>query len=711
MTAEQYSKTISGELGISHGAVKNTIQLLKDGSTVPFISRYRKEATGSLDEVQITAIRDRMLQLEVLEKRREAVLKSLQEQQVLTSALQKQVDSAFTLAELEDIYLPYKPKRKTRAFVARNKGLEPLAKLLLSRRLDNPEQEAREFVNPDQEVKTPEEALSGARDIIAEWINEDATLRARLRKLFHQQGYVTSKVITGKEEEGKKYETYFDYREGLRDLPSHRILAMLRGENEGVLRVRVLVDEEEAMKLIATVFMRPHHTQNEVLKAAEDAYKRLLHPSMENEMRSLLKEKADKKAIAVFAQNVRQLLLAPPMGAQNIMAIDPGFRSGCKVVCLDKSGYLQYNETIYPHPPQRDTKTAARKISYLVKAYKIEAIAIGNGTAGRETERFIRKIRFDRDIIAVMVNENGASVYSASDLARKEFPDYDVTVRGAVSIGRRAADPLAELVKIDPKAIGVGQYQHDVDQKALNNALTDTVELCVNAVGVEVNTASRELLTYVAGIGPALADKIVEYRQQKGGFRSRKELKKVPRFGEKAFEQSAGFLRVRDADNPLEISAVHPESYAVVEKMAASLNASVKDLMSSQELRKKLRLQDFVTTKTGMPTLTDIMQELEKPGRDPRESYDMFQFDESVQDIKDVKEGMTLPGIVTNITDFGAFVDIGVHQDGLVHISHLANRFVKDPNEVVTLNQKVKVKVLSVDIPRKRLQLSMKEAE
>lgn len=710
MNTEAYGTLIAQELNLREQGVKNTLALLQGGGTVPFISRYRKEATGSLDEVQITAVRDRMLQLKALDKRREAILKSLEEQEVLSEELRRQVDAAPTLTELEDIYLPYKPKRRTKASIARERGLEPLAKIFLSHSVRFPEQEAERFVNPEKEVNSAEDALQGARDIIAEWINEQAYVRRRLRKMFNEEGYLLSQVVKNKEAEGEKYETYFDYREDVKHLPSHRILAMLRGEKEGFLKIRVAVDEEEALGLIASVFMKPHHTQQEVMKAIADAYKRLLHPSMENEVRATLKEQADEKAIEVFAQNVRQLLLAPPMGGMNIMAIDPGFRSGCKVVCLDRNGNLQYNETIYPHPPQRDTKTASKKISYLVKAYKIDAIAIGNGTAGRETERFVKKIRFDRDIIAVVVSESGASVYSASALARNEFPDFDVTVRGAVSIGRRAADPLAELVKIDPKAIGVGQYQHDVDQKALSTSLTDTVESCVNAVGVDVNTASKELLSHVAGIGPSLAKKIVEYRSEHGSIRNRTELKNIARFGAKAFEQSAGFLRVQASENPLDASAVHPESYKVVGQMARSLNATVPELMSDANLRKKLRLEDFVSEKTGMPTLRDIMAELEKPGRDPRESFDLFSFDENVREVSDLKPGMTLPGIVTNITDFGAFVDVGVHQDGLVHISQMADRFVKDPNEVVALNEKVNVKVLSVDIPRKRIQLSLKEA-
>lgn len=710
MSLEKYSQKIAAELGLKEHQVKNTLELLASGGTIPFISRYRKEATGTLDEVQIAAIRDSMERLQELDKRREAIFKSLKEQELLTSELQKQLEAAESLTVVEDIYLPYKPKRKTRATTARNRGLEPLAKWLLHHDKPQPEVKARDFVHPDKEVTNAEEALQGARDIIAEWMSENKTIRSRLRKMFFESGELVSALVKSKQAEATKYETYFDYREQVKKLPSHRILAMLRGEQEGFLRLHVRVEEHEALQQIRPVFIKPPCAEEQISLAVADAFKRLLQPSMENEVKSYLKTQADEKAIDVFAGNLRQLLLASPLGEKNILAIDPGFRTGCKVVCLDRNGNLLHNETIYPHPPQRDIKTAAKKIQHLVKAYKTEVIAIGNGTAGRETEHFIRKIRFEEDIMAVMVNENGASVYSASALARQEFPEYDVTVRGAVSIGRRAADPLAELVKIDPKSIGVGQYQHDVDQKALGNALKDTVESCVNAVGVDVNTASKELLTYVAGIGPSLASKIIDYRRKEGGFKSRAELKKVPRFGDKAFEQSAGFLRIQGSANPLDTSAVHPESYPVAEKMAKSVNASVKDLIENKALRKQINPEDFVTDKTGLPTLKDIMDELEKPGRDPRQPFASFQFDENVRKIEDVQEGMRLPGIVTNITDFGAFVDIGVHQDGLVHISHLANRFVKDPNEVVTLNQQVDVKVISVDIPRKRIQLSMKEA-
>ena len=710
ISIEKYTPTIKNELGLESWQVKNTIRLLEEGSTVPFISRYRKEATGSLDEVQITSIRDRLNGLKELDKRREAIIKSIREQDKLTDDLKSQIERARTMAELEDLYLPYKPKKKTRASVARSRGLEPLAKKLLEKNISTPGQLAEKFINPEKEVNSVEEALQGARDIIAEWINENKEVRTALRDLFFEEGYLVSSMVKGKQEEAEKYEAYFDYNELVANVPSHRILAMFRGEAEGYLRLKVEVGEEDAISEIVSVFLRNHHTQEQVYKAIADAYSRLLHPSMDNEVRAWLKQKADKKAIEVFAQNVRQLLLASPMGEKNVMAIDPGFRTGCKVVCLDRHGNLLHNETIYPHPPHKDVKTAAKKLKFLASAYKVEAIAVGNGTAGRETEQFVKKVKFDRNMTAVMVNESGASVYSASKVARDEFPDFDVTVRGAVSIGRRLMDPLAELVKIDPKSIGVGQYQHDVDQKQLQKSLTDTVESCVNSVGVDVNTASKELLTHVSGIGPSLAEQIVEYRKSQGGFSSRQQLKQVKRFGHKAFEQSAGFLRIRDADNPLDRSAVHPESYPIVKKMASSLNATVSDLMTKKELRDRLDLNKFVTDQAGIPTLTDIMEELEKPGRDPREKFEHFTFDENVNTVQDVKKGMVLPGIVTNITDFGAFVDIGVHQDGLVHISNLANQFVKDPNDIVTLNQKVRVKVIDVNVERKRIQLSMKDA-
>ena len=707
----QHIDQIAAETGIAARSVEKTASLLKSGATVPFIARYRKEMTGSLDEVQITAVRDLLQRLEELDKRRAAILASVEEQGLLTPELKEAFNKAATMSELEDLYLPYRPKRKTRATIAIARGLEPLAKIIMAQRSQDIEIRARAFVNPDKEVLSVEEALAGARDIIAEWVNEDARARARLRRLMAAEAVITCKVAKDKEESGEKYEAYFDRTEPARKAPSHRLLAMFRGENEGFLKVQIAPGKEDAHHILERLFIKGEGVAAEqVRRALEDSWKRLLLPSLETELRNSLKEKADKKAISVFGENLRQLLLAPPLGQKRIMAIDPGFRTGCKVVCLDEEGRLLHNENIYPHPPVNEKGKAIAKIQSLVSAYGVEAIAIGNGTAGRETEQVVRKIRFDQDVMAVMVNESGASVYSASDLAREEFPDYDVTVRGAVSIGRRLADPLAELVKIDPKSIGVGQYQHDVDQKLLRQALDDTVMSCVNAVGVELNTASKELLNYVSGIGPALAAGIVKYRNEKGAFSSRAELLNVPRLGAKAFEQAAGFIRVAQSDNPLDKSAVHPESYSIVEQMAAGLNATVSDLISDKELQKQIHPEDFVSDKTGLPTLTDIMQELARPGRDPRKSFGFFEFDKNVKSISDLREGMVLPGIVTNITAFGAFVDIGVHQDGLVHISHLANRFVSDPAEVVSLNQKVQVKVLSIDAQRKRIGLSMKEA-
>lgn len=703
---------IANELGIREFQVLNTINLLKDGATVPFIARYRKEMTGSLDEVVITSIRDRYEQILELEKRREAILNSIKEQEKLTPELEKQILEAGTMSELEDIYLPYRPKRRTRATIAREKGLEPLANIIYAQTNIDIETKAAAFLDPEKDVKTVEDALSGARDIIAEWVNEDKGSRERVRNLFSRKASITSRAIRGKELEGIKYESYFDWNESLLKAPSHRLLAMFRGENEGFLKVSIEPDEEEARELLNRKFIRARNTAaGQVELAVKDSYKRLLQPSMETEFRQVAKEKADQEAIRVFAENLRQLLLAPPLGQKNVLAIDPGFRTGCKVVVIDRQGRLLHNETIYPHPPQNETKQASAKIQTLVKAYKIEAIAIGNGTAGRETENFIKRIPFETNILALMVNESGASVYSASAVAREEFPEYDVTVRGAVSIGRRLMDPLSELVKIDPKSIGVGQYQHDVNQSLLQKGLEDVVISCVNKVGVELNTASKHLLSYVSGIGPALASKIVEHRDKKGVFHTRTDLMGVTRFGDKAFEQAAGFLRIRESQNPLDRSAVHPESYRIVDSMAERLGCTVSDLMSSEELRRKINLKEFVTESVGLPTLTDIMQELAKPGRDPREKFDFFEFDKNVNSIEDVNPGMVLPGIVTNITNFGAFVDIGVHQDGLVHVSQIANRFVRDPNEVLKLNQKVMVKVLQVDKDRKRIQLSMKDLE
>lgn len=709
MTTEQYASIIAKEIQTSQQFVHNTILLLDGGATIPFIARYRKEMTGSMDEVVIAQVRDRLAQLRDLDDRRAAILKSLTDQEKLTPELEKAVAAAATMAELEDIYLPYRPKRRTRASIAREKGLEPLADLIQLQHYHDIERRAEAFVNDELGVGSPEEAIQGACDIIAERVNEDGAARKKIRNLFQKESQVAARVVKGKEADGINFEMYFDYHEPLHKAPSHRLLAMFRGENEGFLRLSFEVDEKKAHEMLQRQFVRGNNKSSELMTdAIKDGCKRLLFPSIETEMRQWAKENADREAIRVFADNVRQLLLTPPLGQKNVLAIDPGFRTGCKVVCLDRQGKLLYNETIYPHPPQNEVRDAIHKIKSLVNAYKIEAIAIGNGTAGRETERLIRSIPFEKDIIALSVNESGASVYSASAAARREFPDYDVTVRGSVSIGRRLMDPLAELVKIDPKSIGVGQYQHDVDQNALMNSLRDTVSNCVNKVGVEVNTASEELLTYVSGLGPSLAKNIISYRNENGPFRSRRELLKVARFGDKAFEQAAGFLRIRDAKYPLDKSAVHPESYPVVERMASKLSCSIDDLIENKSLRDKINLQEFVTDSVGLPTLQDILLELAKPGRDPRQQFEMFEFDRNVHKIQDLYSGMVLPGIVTNITNFGAFVDIGVHQDGLVHISHLADRYVRDPNEVVKLNQKVMVEVLDVDVERKRIQLSMK---
>lgn len=709
---KKYIQRIAKELSIRNDQVESTLDLLNEGATVPFIARYRKEATGSLDEVAIASIRDRMEKLEELDKRRDSILHSIEEQGLLTDELAKQIEEAETLAELEDLYLPYKPKRKTRATIAKSKGLEPLAKIIMSQKHDTVAGQAARYVNKELGVDTAEDAIKGACDIIAEWINENKYARGKIRRLFVRKAFIESKVAKGKESEGDKYQNYFDWKELVMRAPSHRILAMFRGEKEGFLKVKVAPPEDEALNILEEQFVRADNESGDfVYDALVDAYKRLTQPSMETEIRALAKENADTYAIKVFADNLRQLLMASPLGQKTVLAIDPGFASGCKVVCLDRQGKLLHNETIYPHPPQNDIKKAINKIVQLVSAYKIEAIAIGNGTAGRETENLFRKIRFEKDVMVVMVNESGASVYSASPIAREEFPDYDVTVRGAVSIGRRLMDPLAELVKIDPKAIGVGQYQHDLNQSALGKSLDDTVMSSVNAVGVELNTASKELLSYVSGIGPSIALNIVNFRNSHGAFKNRLQLKKVARLGEKAFEQSAGFLRVRNSDNPLDKSAVHPESYSVVKRMASSLNCQVEDLIKSEELRKKIRLQDFVSDKIGLPTLNDIMEELAKPGRDPREKFGFFEFAKGINSIEDLEEGMVLPGIITNITAFGAFVDIGIKQNGLIHVSNMANKFVKDPNEVVKLNQKVQARVIKIDKIRKRIQLSLKDPD
>ncbi|MEI6435724.1 MAG: Tex family protein [Bacteroidota bacterium] len=709
MIAEKYTKIIAAELNVAAGFIQNTINLLESGATIPFIARYRKEMTGSMDEVVIAQVRDRLVQLKDLDARRAAILKSLTDQEKLTPELETAIANVATMAELEDIYLPYKPKRRTRAGIAREKGLEPLADLVLLQRYDDIMKRAEAFIDESKGVLTSEDAIGGARDIIAEKVNEDVYARKRIRNLFQKESQVAARVAKGKETDGVNFEMYFDYHEPLHKVPSHRLLAMFRGENEDFLRLSFEVDEIQAHEILERIFVKGSNASSTLVKEAiVDSCKRLLFPSIETEMRQWAKEKADKEAIRVFAENVRQLLLAPPLGQKNVLAIDPGFRTGCKIVCLDRQGKLVHNETIYPHPPQNEVKESIHKIKSLVNAYKIEAVAIGNGTAGRETERLIRAIPFDREVIALVVNESGASVYSASAAARKEFPDYDVTVRGSVSIGRRLMDPLAELVKIDPKAIGVGQYQHDVDQNALMDSLRDTVESCVNKVGVEVNTASEELLTYVSRLGPVLARNMVAWRNENGPFKSRKELLKVARFGDKAFEQAAGFLRIRDAKNPLDKSSVHPESYPVVELMAEKLNCTIEDLMREKDLRAKINLTEFASDKVGMPTLLDIMQELAKPGRDPRQKFEMFEFDKNIHTMHDLRKGMRIPGIITNITNFGVFVDMGVHQDGLVHISQLADRFVKDPNDVVKLNQKVMVEVLEIDVERKRIQLTMK---
>jgi uncharacterized protein len=700
---------IAQRIGVKEFQASGTIALLGEGATVPFISRYRKERTGSLDEVQVEAIKVEKERMEELLKRKETILKTIQEQELLTPELRKRIDDCFDPVELEDIYLPYKPKRRTRASIAREKGLEPLAKIIMKQVESDIEYRADRFIN--EQVETVEDALAGARDIIAEWINEHERARAIVRRSFELGAMMTSKVVKGKEEEGAKYSDYFDWKEPLKKCPSHRLLAMRRGENEGFLRVSVAPESEEPIERLKRLFI---HSQNDCAAQLElaitDSYKRLLEPSIETEFANSSKEKADEEAIRVFAENLRQLLLAPPLGQKRVLAIDPGYRTGCKVVCLDAQGNLLHNETIYPHKPQEEVKQAARKITSLVNSYQIEAIAIGNGTASRETEQFIKKLHYDRDLKVYVVSEDGASIYSASKIARDEFPQYDVTVRGAVSIGRRLLDPLAELVKIDPKSIGVGQYQHDVDQKKLKNSLDSVVESAVNMVGVNVNTASQHLLTYISGLGPQLAQNMVDFRKENGPFRSRAELLNVPRMGAKAFEQAAGFLRIPEAENPLDNSAVHPESYFVVEKIAKDMNCTIQELISREDIRNQVVWNNYVSEKVGLPTLEDIKKELAKPGRDPRSAIKVFEFAPNIFKMEDLQIGMVLPGIVTNITKFGAFVDVGVKQDGLVHISQLADRFISDPSEIVKLHQHVHVKVIELDLQRKRIQLSMKQA-
>lgn len=707
---EQFSQMIATALKLPVHRVENTLKLLQGGATIPFISRYRKEATGGLDEVQIGDIHTRYEKLCELAKRKETVLSTIEEQGKLTDTLRERISNCWDATELEDIYLPFKPKRKTRAEAARQKGLEPLAMLLLMQRENNLSARVRQFVKGD--VKDEEDALKGARDIIAEQVNEDERARNLIRNQFSRQAMITSKVVKGKEKEeaALKYRDYFDFCEPLKKCTSHRLLAIRRGEAEGILKVSITPDDESACteRLERQYVHGNGECSAQVAEAVNDAYKRLLKPAIETEFSALSKEKADEEAIRVFAENLRQLLLAPPLGQKRTMGIDPGYRTGCKVVCLDAQGTLLHNEAIYPHPPKSETALAGRKLVKLVEQYKIEAIAIGNGTASRETERFVTSQRYDREVQVFVVSEDGASIYSASKIARDEFPEYDVTVRGAVSIGRRLMDPLAELVKIDAKSIGVGQYQHDVDQSKLKASLDQTVESCVNLVGVNVNTASKHLLTYVSGLGPTLAQNIVDYRTENGAFHSRKELLKVPRMGAKAFEQCAGFLRIPQADNPLDNSAVHPESYAIVEKMAKDLKCSVADLIKNKELRSPIDIKNYVTDTVGLPTLTDILQELDKPGRDPRQKIQVFEFDKNVQTIDDLREGMELPGIINNITNFGCFVDIGIKENGLVHISQLADKFVSDPTTVVSMHQHVRVRVLSIDHERKRIQLTMK---
>ena len=699
-----FPELIAEKLQIAEKQVLNTMLLLDDGGTIPFISRYRKERTGGLDEVKISEIADEYKRLVEIEKRKGTIISTIEELGLLTDELRTMIDATWSPTALEDIYLPFKPKRRTRAQIAREKGLEPLAKIIFAQQQADVESLSERYLSDD--VPTVDEALSGARDIIAEWINENTTARNRIRSIFEREAVISSRVVKGKEEEGDKYRNYFEVSEPLRRISSHRLLAIRRGEAEGFLRIDISPDEEQAIGRLTNYFVKSRHEAGRhVRMAVVDSYKRLLKPSIETEFATLSKEKADKAAIRIFEENLRQLLLSPPLGQKRILSIDPGFRTGCKVVCLDDQGNLLYNETIYPHPPQNERFSAMKKIAHLVEQFDIQAIAVGNGTAGRETEHLVQNIRYDRKVQIFSVSENGASIYSASKIAREEFPDYDVTVRGAVSLGRRLMDPLAELVKIEPKSIGVGQYQHDVNQTALRDALDQTVELCVNRVGVNVNTASKYLLTYVSGIGPVLAQNIVDYRSEHGIFPSRRTLMKVPKMGPKSFEQSAGFLRIQGAENPLDNSAVHPESYGVVEQMAKDLNCSVSGLLADESLREKIVPEHYINDTVGLPTLQDILMELGKSGRDPRQVIKVFQFDPSVKTIKDLRVGMSLPGIITNITKFGAFVDLGIKENGLIHVSQLADRFISDPTEVVSMHQHVSVKILEVDEARKRINL------
>jgi protein Tex len=693
-------------LQLSEKQVKNAIQLFLEGATIPFISRYRKEMTDGMDEVQLGDTKEQYDRLCELAKRKLAVLKSIEEQNKLTEELKARIEECWNITELEDIYLPYKPKRRTRAEIAREKGLEPLAKMLMKQQSNDVERMASQFVK--ENVENVADALSGARDIISEWINESEAARNSVRLIFAREAIISSKLIKGKDEEAQKYRDYFDMSEKLARCSSHRLLAMRRGETEGFLRVNISPDDDRCLEKLDRIFVKGEtEASKQVADAVTDAYKRLLKPSIETEFAAESKGKADVEAIRVFAENLRQLLLAPPLGQKRVLGIDPGFRTGCKVVCLDAQGNLLHNETIYPHPPVNESSQAMRKVQKMVEAYDIQAIAIGNGTAGRETEQFIQRTAFDREVKLFVVSENGASIYSASKIARDEFPDYDVTVRGAVSIGRRLMDPLAELVKIDPKSIGVGQYQHDVDQAKLKKALDQTVENAVNKVGVNLNTASKHLLIYISGLGPQLAQNIVDFRAENGAFKSRKQLMKVPKMGAKTFEQCAGFLRIPDGEHLLDNSAVHPESYGIVELMAKDLNVNVKELIHDKELKKSIDLQKYITPKVGLPTLTDILDELEKPGRDPRSSIKVFEFDANVKTITDLRMGMELPGIVTNITNFGAFVDIGIKENGLVHVSQMADRYISNPAEIVSVHQHVKVRIMEVDVVRKRVQLKL----
>ncbi len=701
---------IAKENKLQESQVRAVANLLEEGSTIPFIARYRKETTGSLDEMSVTTIRDRLAQLSELDSRRESILKTIEQQGKLSKELQEKILAAETLSVLEDIYLPYKPKRKTRASIAREKGLEPLALLIFEQKGRHPAQEAQPFVNAEKGIDSVDDALAGARDIIAEIINEDSRARAALRQLFAYQGEFKSSVISGKEDSGLKYTQYYDWQEPVTKAPSHRILAMRRGEKEEILRLSILPPEDKAYQILEKLFIKGNREDShQVGLAVTDCYKRLLSRSMETETRQATKEKADLEAIRVFAENLRQLLLTPPLGPKRVMGIDPGFRTGCKLVCLDRQGKLLHHDVIYPHFSENGAQEAGEKVKKLCAQFEIEAIAVGNGTAGRETEVFIKGLQLPKEIQLILVNESGASIYSASEVAREEFPEYDLTVRGSVSIGRRLMDPLSELVKIDPKSIGVGQYQHDVDQTALKHSLDDTVISCVNNIGVDLNRASVQLLTYVSGLGPQLAKNIVAYRDENGPFTNRTKLKKVPRLGAKAFEQSAGFLRIKEGDNPLDGSAVHPESYHIVKAMAKDLKCNVADLMKNPALREKINPAKYVSDTIGLPTLQDILAELAKPGLDPREKFIEFSFAKGIEKIEDLKEGMKIPGIVTNITAFGVFVDIGVHQDGLVHISEMADHFVKDPATIVKIHQKVMVTVKKVDPERKRISLSLKK--